>query len=136
MLFTNIQLDNFSPTLARLPERLSIEEPEAQERTMMAAINIGALLENGRPQDVSLHARAMGQRDPAAVVAVNKVMLVREAQADRTTSWPGVFCSIGETCFPMHGTETELVSERPSVTRPSYVDLLIRLFCSVSLYVC
>ena len=31
MLFTNIQLDDFSPTLARLLERLSIEEPEARE---------------------------------------------------------------------------------------------------------
>jgi hypothetical protein len=28
MLFTNIQLDDFSPTLARLLERLTIEEPE------------------------------------------------------------------------------------------------------------
>jgi protein SMG6 len=44
MLFTNIQLDNFSPTLACLLEHLSIKEPEAQEWTMMAAINIGALL--------------------------------------------------------------------------------------------
>jgi hypothetical protein len=46
MLFTNIQQDDFSLTLARLLERLSIEEPEAREWTMMAAINI-ALLEYG-----------------------------------------------------------------------------------------
>jgi len=45
-LFTNIQLD-FSPTLLHLLEHLSIEEPEAREWTMMAAINIGALLEYG-----------------------------------------------------------------------------------------
>ena len=52
MLFTNIRLDDFSPTLARFLERLSIEEPEAREWTMMAAINIGALLEYARPQGV------------------------------------------------------------------------------------
>jgi hypothetical protein len=38
MLFTNIQLDDFTPTLARLLERLSIEELEAREWTMMAVI--------------------------------------------------------------------------------------------------
>jgi protein SMG6 len=31
VLFTNIQLDDFPPTLACLLERLSIEEPEACE---------------------------------------------------------------------------------------------------------
>jgi len=31
MLFTNIQLDDFSTTLARLLERLDIEEPEERE---------------------------------------------------------------------------------------------------------
>jgi hypothetical protein len=50
-LFTNIQLDDFPPTLACLIERLSIEEPEAREWTMMA-ISIGAFLEYGQPQGV------------------------------------------------------------------------------------
>jgi hypothetical protein len=86
MLFTNIQLDDFSPTLARLIERLSIEEPEAREWTMMAAINIGALLEYGRPQGV-LRAGVMGvmrplDRTPAVGVAVTKVKLARKAQTD------------------------------------------------------
>ena len=52
MLFANIQLDDFSATLARLLERLDIEEPEGREWTMMAAVNIGALLEYGRQQGV------------------------------------------------------------------------------------
>jgi hypothetical protein len=34
MLFTNIQLDDFSVTLARLLELLTIEEPEGREWTM------------------------------------------------------------------------------------------------------
>jgi protein SMG6 len=36
MLFTNIQLDDFPPTLAHLLERLSIEEPEAQRQLTSA----------------------------------------------------------------------------------------------------
>ena len=83
MLFTNIQLDDFSPTLARLLERLSIEEPEAQEWTMMAAINIGALLEYGRAQGV-LRRAGVGQLDriPVASAAVPKVKLARKTQTD------------------------------------------------------
>jgi hypothetical protein len=68
MLFTNIQLDDFSPTLARLLGHLSIEGPGAREGTMMPAINIGALLEYGRPQGVLRRADVLGQldRNPAA----------------------------------------------------------------------
>ena len=47
MLFTNIQLDDFSATLARLLECLDIEEPEGREWTIMAAVHIGELLEYG-----------------------------------------------------------------------------------------
>src|SRR5712692_5132518 len=84
MLFTNIQLDDFSQTLARLLERLSIEEPEGREWTMMAAINIGALLEYGRPQGVLRRAGVLGQpdRNPTASTAGTKVKFARKAQAD------------------------------------------------------
>lgn len=81
MLFTNIQLDDFPPTLARLLERLSIEEPEGQEWTMMAAVNIGALLEYGRPQGVLRRAGALGQ-NTAAIAAASKVKLAKKAQTD------------------------------------------------------
>jgi hypothetical protein len=57
MLFTNIQLDDFSPTLAHLLERLSIEEPEAREWIVMAAINIG-ILPNTAGHKVSCDRRA------------------------------------------------------------------------------
>jgi len=85
MLFTNIQLDDFSATLSRLLERLSIEEPEGQEWTMMAAVNIGALLEYGRSQGVLRRTGALGQVDrtpAAAIAAASKVKLARKAQAD------------------------------------------------------
>ena len=84
MLFTNIQLDDFSPTLARLLERLSIEEPEGREWTMMAAINIGALLEYGRPQGVLRRADVLGgqlDRNPAAAAAATK-KLARKVHTD------------------------------------------------------
>jgi len=60
MLFTNIQLDDFSATLMRLLERLDIEEPKGQEWTMMAAVNIGVLLEHGQPQGVLRCTGALG----------------------------------------------------------------------------
>ena len=84
MLFTNIQLDDFSATLSRLLERLSIEEPEEREWTMMATVNVGALLEYGRPQGVLRRSGALGQVDriPAAMAAASKVKLARKAQAD------------------------------------------------------
>jgi hypothetical protein len=62
-LFTNIQLDDFTLTLARLLEHLSIEEPKAQEWTMMAVINIGALLEYGQPQGILQRADVLSQLD-------------------------------------------------------------------------
>ena len=83
MLFTNIQLDDFSSTLARLLERLRIEEPEGREWVMMAAVNIGALLEYGRPHGFLRRSCGLGQdRNPAAIAAATKMKLVRKAQAD------------------------------------------------------
>jgi protein SMG6 len=52
MLFTNIQLDGFRPTLSRLLERLQIEEVEERDWMMMAVVNIGSILEYGRPTAV------------------------------------------------------------------------------------
>ena len=52
MLFTNIQLDDFQSTLARLLERLQIEEVEERDWMMMAVVNIGSVLEYGRPTAV------------------------------------------------------------------------------------
>lgn len=52
MLFTNIQLDDFLPTLSRFMERLHLEGAEEREWIMMAIINISALLEYGKPTGV------------------------------------------------------------------------------------
>lgn len=52
MLFTNIQRDDFQSTLSRLLERLQIEEIEERDWMMMAVVNIGSILEYGRPTAV------------------------------------------------------------------------------------
>lgn len=48
MLFTNIQLDDFAPTLARFMERLQLEGAEERDWIMMAVVNVAALLEYGK----------------------------------------------------------------------------------------
>ncbi|KAG9318401.1 hypothetical protein JVU11DRAFT_492 [Chiua virens] len=52
MLFTNIELDDFVPTVSRFLERLEIEGAEEREWIMMAVTNIGAVMEYGRPGGV------------------------------------------------------------------------------------
>lgn len=52
MLFTNVQLDDFHPTLARFMERLRLEGAEEREWIMMAVVNIAAVLEYGKASGV------------------------------------------------------------------------------------
>ncbi|KAG1891533.1 hypothetical protein F4604DRAFT_1706903 [Suillus subluteus] len=66
MLFTNIQLDDFSPTLARFLERIEIEGAEEREWIMMAVVNIGAVFEYGRPSGVLRKIGGVGARDTGA----------------------------------------------------------------------
>lgn len=49
MLFTNIQLDDFQPTLARYLERLELDGAQEREWVMMAVVNIAAILQYGKP---------------------------------------------------------------------------------------
>ncbi|KAF9009359.1 hypothetical protein BDQ17DRAFT_1388235 [Cyathus striatus] len=75
MLFTNIQLDDFVPTLARFIERLKIEGAEEREWIMMAVCNIAAVLEYGRSNGVlrkigGVGARDVGGQQQAAVMRV------------------------------------------------------------------
>jgi protein SMG6 len=50
VLFTNIQLDNFQPTLAHFIERLEIEGAEEREWIVMGII--ASIMEYGRPGGV------------------------------------------------------------------------------------
>lgn len=66
MLFTNIELDDFAPTLSRFLERLEIEGAEEREWIMMAVTNIGAMMEYGRPGGILRRAGGAGTRDAAS----------------------------------------------------------------------
>jgi protein SMG6 len=62
MLFTNIQLDDFTGTLARFLERLEMEGEGVEERewVMMGITNLGAVLEYGRASSVVRRAGGFG----------------------------------------------------------------------------
>ena len=87
MLFTNIQLDDFGPTLSRFLERLEIEGAEEREWIMMAVTNIGAVLEYGRPGGVLRRMGGTGSRDsgstaPFRVFAKRSVAFQPEDDAE------------------------------------------------------
>jgi protein SMG6 len=63
MLFTNIQLDDFQPTLARFIERLEIEGTEEREWIMMGVINIASIMEYGRPGGVLRKVGCVGSKE-------------------------------------------------------------------------
>ncbi|KAK7023722.1 PINc domain-containing protein [Favolaschia claudopus] len=84
MLFTNIQLDDFQPTLARFIERLEIEGAEEREWIMMAIVNVCAVLEYGKPTGVLKKAGGVGTRDlsGASAVAQMRVVMAKRAAAE------------------------------------------------------
>ncbi len=81
MLFTNIELDAFQPTMARFVERLQIEGAEDREWISMAVINIGSILEYGKPTGVLKKLGAVGVRDAGSTAAM-RVMAKRELLAE------------------------------------------------------
>lgn len=52
MLFTNIQLDDFQPTLSRYLERLQLDGAQEREWVMMAIVNVAAILQYGKADSV------------------------------------------------------------------------------------
>ena len=73
MLFTNIQLDDFTPTLARFLERLEIEDAEERQWIMMAVINISAIMEYGGPSVLRKVGGLGGSREVNGVTPVRVV---------------------------------------------------------------
>ena len=63
MLFTNIQLDDFQPTLARFIERLEIEGAEEREWIMMGIVNIASIMEYGRPGGLLRKVGCVGSKE-------------------------------------------------------------------------
>jgi protein SMG6 len=84
MLFTNIQLDDFQPTLARFVERLQIEGAEEREWAMMAEINICAVLEYGKPGAVLKKNGAVGGKCDGSTGSTGmRVMTKRAVEEER-----------------------------------------------------
>ncbi|KIY51103.1 hypothetical protein FISHEDRAFT_57210 [Fistulina hepatica ATCC 64428] len=81
MLFTNIQLDDFRPTLSRFIERLEFEGAEDRGWIMMAIVNIGAMLEYGKHNGILRRAGVVRARDPAAVAAAAVRVMAKRAEA-------------------------------------------------------
>ena len=63
MLFTNIQLDGFQPTLAQFIEHLEIEGAEEWEWILMEIINIASIMEYGRPRGMLRKVGCMGVKE-------------------------------------------------------------------------
>ena len=86
MLFTNIQLDNFQPTLARFIKHLEIEGTEEREWIMMWIINIASIMEYGRPGGVLRKVGCVGSKEvsghgPQAASAIAMRVQVKKVAA-------------------------------------------------------
>ncbi|EAU88181.2 hypothetical protein CC1G_03853 [Coprinopsis cinerea okayama7 len=81
MLFTNIQLDDFQPSLARFIERLTIEGAEEKEWIMMAVVNIASILEYGRPSSLLRKLGVVGPKDASGAQAAAMRVMAKKAAA-------------------------------------------------------
>lgn len=82
VFFTNVQLDDFQLTVARFIERLEIEGAEECEWIMMAAVNICAVLEYGKPTGVLKKAGGVGTRDMCGASAVAIRVMAKRGLAE------------------------------------------------------
>ncbi|KAF9036720.1 hypothetical protein BJ165DRAFT_602423 [Panaeolus papilionaceus] len=81
MLFTNIQLDDFQPTLSRFIERLEIEGAQERDWIMMGVTNIASVFEYGRPSGLLRRVGCVGLKEangPQAAAAM-RVMAKKAA---------------------------------------------------------
>jgi protein SMG6 len=80
MLFTNIQLDDFQPTLARFIERLEIEGAEEREWIMMGIVNIASIMEYGRPGGVLRKVGCVGSKEVGGPQAASAIAMRVQAK--------------------------------------------------------
>ena len=84
MLFTNIQLDDFQPTLARFIERLETEGAEECEWMMIRIINIASIMEYGRHGGVLTKVGCVGSKEVGGPQAATSAMRV---QGKKVGAW-------------------------------------------------
>ena len=83
MLFTHIQLDDFTGTLARFLERLEMEGDNIEEREwiMMGVVNLGAILEYGRASGVIRRSGGLGTREGSNLGAAAVRVVIKKPTA-------------------------------------------------------
>jgi hypothetical protein len=116
MLFTNIQMDDFQPTLARFIERLDIEGAEEKEWIMMAIVNITAVLEYGRPSGVLRKLGVVGPKEAAGPQQAAMRVMAKKAAA----GVPGAIPPAGDdNTMDVDMQSPSLSSRNPQMTPPS-----------------
>jgi len=125
MLFTNIQLDDFQPTLARFIERLDIEGAEERDWIMMAVINVSSVFEYGRPSGLLKKLGCVGTKEvngPQAAAAMR--VMAKKAAAGVPGSMGG---SHGHHPHAVDEEKMDVDEEMRSPTIPSAEDALMEL---------
>jgi len=125
MLFTNIQLDDFQPTLARFIERLDIEGAEERDWIMMAVINVSSVFEYGRPSGLLKKLGCVGTKEvngPQAAAAMR--VMAKKAAAGVPGSTGG---SHGHHPHAVDEEKMDVDEEMRSPTIPSAEDALMEL---------
>jgi hypothetical protein len=81
MLFTNIQLDDFTDTLAHFLEQLEMEGKGVKERdwVMMSIVNLGTILENGKASGVIHQVGELGPREGPNISGAGFRVVVKRA---------------------------------------------------------
>ncbi|KAG6861720.1 hypothetical protein C0995_012724 [Termitomyces sp. Mi166 len=135
MLFTHIQLDDFTPTLARFIERLSMEDLEEREWIMMSIINIGAIFEYGRPG--SALGRMGGKESAAAVpatVVIAKPTVLEDEKMDVDSS-PRISSNRGAALDQLSPPTSEVEIEESAREYPPSFKYALQLAFSMLSYV-
>ncbi|KAG8865920.1 hypothetical protein FRC20_009286 [Serendipita sp. 405] len=88
MLFTNIQLDDFQPTLVRYLERLQLDGAQEREWIMMAVVNITAILQYGKADAMIKIPTGTGSEPAPTTIAGKKRELVLKMDSLAMTDSP------------------------------------------------
>jgi protein SMG6 len=103
MLFTNIQLDDFQPTLSRFLERLQIQGAEERDWIMMGIINTASLFEYGRPTGVLYQISGINTN----AVQQQKLRVIAKKEEKKDADWMDVDGDMDETKMISTGTITQ-----------------------------
>ncbi|KAF7347165.1 PINc domain-containing protein [Mycena venus] len=110
MLFTNIRLTEFEPTLERFIERLEIDGAEEREWIMMAVVNICAVLEYGNPDGALKKVGSVDMDEDKIGIHLG------EPPGSNTAETPASFCFALRLMFAMLGLALRCGGANPYLT--------------------